>query len=465
MNNKTNQQRRRFIKNLGLVTGGASLLASQSKLQLISSAFAADYTGLDDYKSLVCIFQPGGNDAINMLPPYAQTAYQNYASIRQALAIPREQLLPINGGQYGFHPSMSNVRDLYNSGALAVVADVGNLFRPTTLDDFKNRNGTPPDLFAHNLQAETWQTTRPPHVGARLPGWGGLMADLLNSANANTGLFPSFSTASGTNFWQSGNHTHQFSVSSGGVSDFGNLEGSNASSSSSRTQAWNRILGLQQNNVLKAQTAETISAARQRIAILQGVLNNAPEIATFSGNGDLGHQLRMVARLISAREELGMKRQFFFVTAGAGWDTHGTHLSDHANLLTQLNDALAYFYQTTQQLGISDSVTSFTASEFGRTLTSNGDGTDHAWGSQYMVMGGAVNGGAIHGEIPAIELGGPKDAVDEGGIPAGRIIPEYSVDQYGATLAKWMGITDADLSAIFPNLDNFSLRDLGFMNS
>lgn len=465
MNNKTDRQRRRFIKNLVLVTGGSSILATQNKLQLISNALAAaDYSGLNDYKSLVFISQPGGNDAINMFAPYAQAAYQNYATIRQALAISRSQLHPISGGQYGFHPSMGNVRDLYNSGALAVVADVGTLFQPTTLDDFRNRNNIPADLFAHDKQTETWQTNHRPHVGPRIPGWGGLMADLLDSANANTGLPPSFSTVSGTNFWQSGNLTQQFGVGSGVISNFGILEKSGYPSwASSRTQAWNKILDLQQSHILKAQAGDTISIARQRIATLKEALNNAPEIAAFTGRGDLGHQLRQIARLISIRETLGMKRQFFFASTGGTWDTHSKQLTPHANMLTQLNDALTYFYQTTQLLGVADSVTSFTASEFGRSLTSNGDGTDHAWSSQYMVLGDAVNGGQVHGEIPTLELGGPKDAVDEGAIPAGRIIPENSVDQYGATLAKWMGVTDTDLSAIFPNLDNFTIRDFGFM--
>ncbi|MEE9398306.1 MAG: DUF1501 domain-containing protein [Methylococcales bacterium] len=463
MNENPDLQRRRFMKGLAITAGASSLLATQGKLQLISNALAADYAGLNDYKSLVCVFQGGGNDAINMFAPYTQAAYQDYASIRQALAIPRNQLHPVSGEQHGFHPSMRDVRDLYNSGALATVADVGNLFRPTSLDDYRNRNRIPPDLFSHSHQTEIWQTNQPPNVGSSLPGWGGLVADLLDTANANTGLPPSFSMA-GNNFWLSGNVTQPFDVATGGIKDFGDLEDSTYPSwASSRASAWNKILNLSQNHVLKAQTADTIRMARLRIAAIVGALDEAPEIAPFSGQGGLGHQLRMAARLISIREALGMKRQFFFVKIG-GWDTHGNQLPTHADLLTQLNDALHYFYQTTQQLGVADSVTTFTASEFGRSLTSNGDGTDHAWSTQHLVMGDAVRGGQIHGEIPTMEIGGQKDAVDEGGIPGGRLIPEYSVDQYGATLAKWLDVTDADLSVIFPNLDNFSVRDLGFMS-
>jgi uncharacterized protein (DUF1501 family) len=167
----------------------------------------------------------------------------------------------------------------------------------------------------------------------------------------------------------------------------------------------------------------------------------------------------MVARLIAAREELGLKRQIFFIRAGGGWDTHGTQVTSHANLLTGLNVALDAFYTTTEELGKQDSVTTFTASEFGRSSTSNGDGTDHGWGGHQLVMGGAVNGGEIHGIMPDITPGGADDSDD-----AGRLIPTQSVDQYGATLAKWMGVADSDLNTIYPNLNKFSTRDLGFMN-
>lgn len=468
MKNKLNIQRRRLIKGLAMALVGSSpLLATKRKLNWVSDAQAADYSTLNDFKSLVCLYQAGGNDAHNMFVPHAQSAYDSYNNIRHALAIPRSQLHTIGGinaGQYGFHPSMAETRDLYNSGKLAIVADVGNLFRPVTQDDYRNRNNIPPDLFSHSHQSEIWQTNRPPGVGASLPGWGGLMVDMLDSANANTGLPPSYSTA-GNSFWLSGNVTQPFDVATGGIKDFGVLENSSYPSwVSSRATAWNNLLAMQQSHLLTSQAADSISQARQRIALILHAMDEAPPVADFAGQGGLGNQLRMVARLISIREALGMKRQFFFVKIG-GWDQHSTQLSTHAAQLKQLNDGLDYFNSAIQSLNVANSVTTFTASEFGRSLSINGDGTDHAWGTQYMVMGGAVKGAQIHGEIPAMEIGGSKDAFDAGGVAGGRFIPEYSVDQYGATLAKWMGITDSDLSLIFPNLDNFVIRDLGFLSA
>lgn len=466
MNKQLQRQRRRFLKQMSLL-GGTSLLASQSKLQLISTALAADYNSISNYKSLVCIFLFGGNDAFNMFIPYENAAYQNYANIRQNMAIAQNTLLPVSNGQHAFHPSMPKLRNLYNGNKLALVSNLGNLIEPVTRQqylDYENGMGNiqlPRGLFSHSDQQEIWQTNLMPEAGTSHSGWGGRIADLLRDANH----FPFSFTLNGNNAWQASDRpeTSQFSLASGGISNFFFLTQTSDGWPEKRSDlasAWEAIFATNNTHALKQQATESLLRTKVNISELQNALAQTPNIQTpYDDQNELASQLRMAAKLISVREILGMKRQIFFVGLG-GWDTHGNQLEDHTALLTNLDNAMDSFYQTTVELGMADSVTAFTASEFGRTLTSNGDGTDHAWGTHGLAMGGNVDGGQIHGELPILEIGGPDDAGDDG-----RIIPKYSVDQYGATLAKWMNVNDSDLLTVFPNLGNFAVQDLGFMKS
>lgn len=463
MNKQLQAKRRRFLKQMALLTGGTSLLASQSKLQLISTALADDYSGISDYKSLVCIFLTGGNDAFNMFIPNGSAEYQIYANVRQNMAIAQNTLLPISNGQHAFHPSMPKMRDLYDANKLALISNIGNLIEPVSRQqfmDYKNGVGNiqlPQGLFSHSDQQEIWQTNLMPEASSSHSGWGGRMADLLR----NTNNFPFSFSINGTNAWQASDQpeTAQFSISSRGVRDFDFLNELSTNRVDLRS-AWEAIFAMNTPHLLKQQASESHLKTKANINELQSALAQAPTIqTTYDDQNALASQLRMVAKLISVREILGMKRQIFFVRLG-GWDTHGNQLSNHADKLTLLDNAMDSFYQTTVELGMTSSVTAFTASEFGRTLTSNGDGTDHAWGAHGLAMGGNVDGGKIHGELPNLEIGGPDDAGNDG-----RTIPKYSVDQYGATLAKWMGITNNDQLSIFPNLGNFAVRDLGFMKS
>ncbi len=471
MTNKMNQQRRHFLKQTGLLLGGSGLLATQSQLQFINSALAADYSGLSDYKSLVCVFLAGGNDGFNMFIPHESGAYQNYADIRQGLAIPHAGLHAVNNSnQHAFHPSMADTAQLYNQNKLALISNVGALYQPLTqaqYQDFEDGDTSikvPLDLFSHNHQQEIWQTVRPLQVGNTPPGWGGLMADLLASANGASQLPPTLSL-SGNNLWQSGLNSQPFKMEAGGVSDFDYFADGNDGHwhpwAGDRKNTWNAILELSRQNVLKQQSAGDFLSARSRINAIQGALAAAPAINTIFPDNSLANRLKMIAKIISIRESLGLKRQIFFVRYG-GWDTHGNQLEDHATQLGILNGALNAFYRATVDLGLEDSVTAFTASDFGRTSTSNGNGTDHGWGNHNLVLGGAVAGGQIHGTLPDIAPGSNDDSDD-----AGRIIPTLSVDQYGATLAKWMGMTESDLDVIFPNLNAFNShpfgRDIGFM--
>jgi len=464
MKHSQSLQRRAFLKKLALGIGCTSLLATQGKLQLMQSAMAAStsYSGLSDHKSLVCIYLAGGNDAFNMLVPYEQNAYNQYKNARTSLALNRDALLALKGGQYAFHPSMPNLQTLYNTDKLAVSASVGALLEPITRNAYKNKTVRSPEhLFSHNHQEQFWATASITKSGIQPPGWGGRMMDMLTTANTNP-YQPALFSLAGNNPWQRGLDPLSFVLNPTlGVDEIKAFKGATWPRwKNSRIEAWNKIIqSNQRSSLLELHMAQTYTKTEERIRPLIDTLANAQDITTPYPDSSLAQQLKMAAKMISIRETLGMRRQIFFVRIG-GWDTHANQLNLHSNQLKILNDALSSFYQTTKELGVENSVTTFTTSEFGRSYTANNDGTDHAWAAHHLVMGGAVKGGQIHGEMLDLSLGGSDDARS-----SGRFIPKYGVDQYGATLAKWMGMTDSDIDEIFPNLNNFDTRDLGFMKT
>jgi len=466
MTKRTQNMRRQFLKKLALGIGSSSLLATQTKLQLIQSAIAADsnYSHLQDYKSLVCVFLFGGNDAFNTMVPYELSSYNEYQNTRSSMALARESLHPLKGNQQAFHASLPDLKDLYNADKLAVATNIGAIIEPTNRTSFKNETvQLPADLFSHSHQQEFWETGTTAQNSVHPPGWGGRMMDMLISANSNPDDPALFSLA-GNSVWQKGLKPLDFVLNPyEGVSQIRSFMPDiwpNGRWKDSRIAAWREILDLQSPNLMNQHMAGVYKTTEERINSLVGEIAQAPEISTPypEGDNELATELKMAAKMISIRENLGMKRQIFFVGLG-GWDTHGNQLNDHAERLSKLNDALKSFYETTVELGVSDTVTTFTASEFGRTMSINGDGTDHAWAGHYFVMGDAVKGGEIHGDPLNLTIDGPDDADD-----TGRFIPKYGVDQYGATLAKWMGMTDSDMNEIFPNLKNFNSNDLGFMS-
>ncbi|RTZ60290.1 MAG: hypothetical protein DSZ32_03935, partial [Gammaproteobacteria bacterium] len=397
MNHHENS-RRSFLKKMALGSFGMGALAMQGKLNLIQAALAANYAGLPDHKSLVCIFLYGGNDAFNMFVPYSTAAYNTYANIRKGLAIPRGSLLPVTGNQHAFHPSMPKTRNLYNQGKMALISNVGTLYQPVTRSQVLNDTAVlPPDLFSHSHQQEIWQTGLSPTTGVSHSGWGGRMADLLMDANSNTELPPTF-TLNGSNLWQMGDLTEPLAVSPwDGVSSFDYYH-EQWSSSQARRASWEQMLALTRNHALANQLSSTTVDIKNRLDALRSAYDNSPTLQTpYDTENDLAKQLHAVAKLISIRQTLGMKRQIFFVALG-GFDTHGNQLNTHAAQLGKLDSALDSFYKMTQELGVANTVTTLTASEFGRSLTMNGDGTDHAWGSHALVMGGAVAGGQIIGQ-------------------------------------------------------------------
>lgn len=463
--NKTNTKSRRdFLKKLSVGVGSASLLATTGKLQLIQAAMAAgtDYRTLADHKSLVCIFLLGGNDAFNMMIPYEQSAYNQYKNSRASLALPRNSLLPLKGNEQAFHSSMTGLQKLYNDDNLAIQTNVGAVIEPTSRTSYNNESVLlPPDLFSHSHQQEFWETGTTAKNSVHPPGWGGRMIDLLITANSNP-TEPALFSLAGNSVWQRGLKPLDFVLNSNtGVKQIeAFVENTWPRWKSSRISAWKKIQQMSTNSPLVRQMNNKYTSTEERINVLIGEIARAQEITTpYPENNDLGQQLKMAAKMISIRQNLGMKRQIFFIGVN-GWDTHSNQLGDHEERLRTLSDAMASFYNTTVELGVENSVTTFTASEFGRTLSTNGDGSDHAWASHQLIMGGAVKGGQIHGDPINFSIDGPDDAED-----TGRFVPKYSVDQYGATLAQWMGMTDSDMHEIFPNLKNFNNTNLGFMTT
>jgi len=461
---KHDESRRQFLKKLASITGGAALLSTQQQFQLIQSALAAknDYSSLSDYKSLVCVYLYGGNDAFNMFVPNTSSGYQQYVNVRQTLAIRQEYLLPVAGERHAFHPSMSRLRNLYDQKKMALISNVGTLLEPVTRSTLqKQAVQLPPNLYSHSHQAEMWMTGLPPITGKIQHGWGGRMFDLFMQGLKSGDIPPVYSLL-GNNEWQSSVTTIPFSINPWDDSTgFNYLSGKKwPKREKSRTTAWENILKLasSHSNPMKQQWASSIGIARERLASFSDAFAHVADIKTsFDNDNHLAMQLRKVAQIISIRKVMGQHRQIFFVGIG-GWDTHGQQLTTHADLLSKLDNALYSFQSALAELRLEKSVTSFTASDFGRSLTANGDGTDHAWGTHALVMGGAVNGGQIHGEMPQLVLGGDDDSGNDG-----RIIPTIALDQYAATLAKWMGVSNSDLNDIFPYLRNFATSDIGFM--
>ena len=422
---------------------------------------AAPFT---DYRALVCVFLHGGNDSFNMLVPNTTAEYNAYAASRQNLAIPQADLLPINpvsetpGSEaYGLHPAMAGIQALFESGNAAFVANLGPLVEPTTKTQFENQSVIlPSQLFSHNDQQSQWHSLK--GAGTSKTGWAGRMADLIEAEVANQKMATNASV-SGTSPFLSAVNTIAYVMGQNGPLQFEGFSDDPNSILFDQRMAFQGVLDAQYGSIYERGFAGIQSRAVAAADAVSAAITNAENsgvITTTFPSTPLGRQLSTVAKLIASRAELDMQRQIFFVGIG-GFDSHDDQNQNQPGLLGGVSDALTAFYSATVDIGVADSVTAFTQSDFGRTLTSNGDGTDHAWAGNQIVLGGAVNGRDIYGSYPTLEIGGPLD------VGGGRMIPSTSADQYAATLAKWFGIPDADLDAVAPNLSNFAQRDLGFM--
>ncbi|MGB5689647.1 MAG: DUF1501 domain-containing protein [Woeseiaceae bacterium] len=412
-----------------------------------------------DYRALVCVFLFGGNDSYNMLVPNTAAEYAQYAAARQNLALLQTDLLPITpasspGPDFGLHPAMSRIQTLFEAGNAAFVTNVGPLVEPTTRDQFFNGSVTlPPQLFSHNDQQDQWTSLRG-NVPSKT-GWAGRMADLIRDGVAGQQMATNASLA-GSNLFQSADETVAYVMGPNGPIPYTGFSTTPGDILNEQRLAFLRVVDAAYDSVYARGFAEVQRRAIDAADTLSSAIDAGPPINTVFPQSQLGTQLRTVARLIAVQDQLQMQRQIFFVATG-GFDSHDDQNLNQPGLLGGISDAVAAFYEATEELNISDSVTTFTQSDFGRTLTSNGDGTDHAWGGNQLVVGGAVNGRDLYGNYPLLQIGGPED------VGGGRMIPSTSADQYAATLARWFGIPDADLDVVAPNLGNFAQRDLGFM--
>ena len=446
--------RRRFMAALG--AGGLGYAFRRTPGTVWAQAAGVD--GFSDYKALVCVFLFGGNDSWSMLVPRSEAEYNAYARSRQNLAIDRDLLLPVSantgdGVDFGLHPSMPGIASLFESARCAMVANVGPLIVPTTRTQYQT--GTvplPPQLFSHNDQQDQWHSLRGRAVMAS--GWAGRIADLLAGSQAGGSLAVNVSL-SGNTLFQAGQIAAPYVMGPAGATVFSGL--GDAGGGAARKAAVESVLAAGHPTAYERSFAEIQQRALQFADLVNDALAAAPPLAApFPTGSALATQLQTVARMIAVRERLGMTRQVFFVATG-GFDTHDDQLQDQPGLLGNVSASLSAFHAVTVELGVAANVTTFTQSDFGRTLTSNGDGSDHAWGGVQLVLGDAVRGRGLYGRYPTLELGGPED------VGGGRLIPSVSADQYAATLARWFGIDDSQLSSIAPSIDNFVERDLGFL--
>ncbi len=446
--------RRTFIRQAAcaaLTTSG--LLNTIFDLRRLSAATIADS---GDYKALVCLFLYGGNDANNVLIQHDANGYASYAAARGILALPQASLLPLtlqngDGRDFAFHPNLPELQTLFNQGHLGVVANVGTLVAPVTRAQYlAGGAAVPPQLFSHADQSVQWQTSVPDQISRT--GWGGRMADALRSLNGSSKISLSISIA-GTNTFEVGNTVLPYNVSPDGSVGLSGFDGS--ANANVRFQAFKDLLALQQSNLFQQAYSDTVTRSIAANDLLTSALAGVPALQTAFPATALAKQLNMVAKLIAARNNLGMRRQIFFCSVG-GYDTHGDQLAGQANLLTELSQALNAFFAATSELGIAQDVTTFTASDFGRTFPTNGSGSDHGWGSHQFVLGGAVRGGRLFGTFPTLAVNGPDDTGQ------GRWIPTTSVDEFSATLATWFGVSSSDLPMVLPNIGRFANRNLGF---
>lgn len=449
-----NLQRRAFLRR-GAVLSAAGAAAPWA-LSLAAMGEAAAAGPVNDYKALVCVFLYGANDHANTVVPYDATNHAAYTSIRASLATPRDQVLALGattglpaGTQLALAPQLTGLHDLFNAGRMGVVLNVGPLVVPTTLAQYNAKSvPLPPKLFSHNDQQSIWQSSL---AEGATSGWGGRLGDLFLSQNA-TSTFTCMNV-SGNAVFMSGQQTVQYQVSSTGAVKLSATTG-NSFGSAAVSQALQTLTQAGSSHWLEAEHTRVMKRAVEAEVQLSAGLAAAPALTTpFNSANPLATQLQMVARTIAARGALGTRRQVFFVSMG-GFDLHDNLLSQHPSLLANVSEAISSFYAATSELGVASQVTTFTASDFGRTLTSNGDGSDHGWGSHHFVVGGAVAGNRFFGTLPAMAVNGPDD------VGQGRLLPTTSVDQLGATLATWYGVPTSELPLVFPNVGNFALGTL-----
>ena len=480
MDLKKKISRRQFIGQANCAAvGTASLLSSLLSLRL--TAGAASASKFTDYKALVCLFLNGGNDSFNMLVPRQQSAYNEYEQVRggvggTGLAIPRADLHQItsslqnspNGAGYsdfGIHPDLPYLKTLYDQGDLAFVSNVGSLIEPTSLVQYNDGSKPKPEgLFSHPDHQVHWQTLVPQVRGSAPKGWGGRMAEVMSHANQQSNIAMNISL-SGANVLQSGTTTVPYITDPRGV-----VELSNYGQDPTLALAVDDILGQHYQSIYSKTLAHTNRNSIDASVAFKSALDSLStpfDPSVISDETQTYKRLSMVSKIMEARTALSMNRQIFFVERG-GWDHHNELLTPQSDLFIELNEAIEIFWTAIQSMGLQNNVVLYTASDFGRTLTSNGSGSDHAWGGNHFIISGSgnINGGEIYGEYPDLALN--NSSTDLG---RGRILPTTSVDSYMAELAYWYGVPNSEISTVIPNINNFSSSfvspnsPLGILNS
>ena len=442
--------RRTFVKYASLAAAGnAAGLRPFGALNALAQ-------GVTDYKALVCIFLFGGNDANNMLVQFDTSGYNNYATLRGPLAIPQSQLLQLSAApNFALNPNLPDIQSLFDTNAAALVTNVGTLIEPTTRAQYLAGQTVPTNLFSHPDQQLEWQNAA--QSGATPTGWAGRIADTLNPTYNPNANIPMITSVAGDTLFCNGAASTPVSVSPGNLNPGQCSEGTTECAAQQATAQ--ALLGFDSGiTLIQADNSITANAYAYAHTLSEAVQSVSPLKTIFPANNSLATQLKQIAQIIQVRAALGVNRQIFFASLG-NFDTHADQLILQGNLLASLSPALAAFYQATQELNVQSNVTSFTMSDFSRTFQPNSNtGSDHAWGSHHIVLGGAVKGGKMYGTFPTLVLGGPDDSGSNG-----RWVPTTGSVEYAATLAQWFGVTPAQLSTIFPNLASFATPNLGFV--
>ena len=467
--------RRNFLRNaacssLALSTSGALM----TQFGMMNSALAQScgtYDPVSDYKALICLFLLGGNDSWNMVIPTDASRYNTYYTSRSgggasSVAIAASATSPINvanalgGESYAVPNQLKGLGDIFNAGAGAFVLNVGTALQPTTKTQYATAGyPLPPQLYSHSDQQAQWAYGQPQQNG--VTGWGGLAADRLHVLNPNATV-PMSISLSGQNRFQAGLNIQPYTMSSSGPSG---LSGYTGTAGAAKLAVLEQMLAETYPDPFTRTYANTMNNSIGYYQSMSAALATAPALTTvFPAGNSVGAALAQIAKIISVRDQLKVNRQIFYIGYGS-FDSHDNQATDQPRLFQTINDALKAFYDcTVNDLKIPQSVTTFTISEFARTLNSNGDGTDHAWAGMQYVMGGAVRGGQFYG-APAVSGGlFPNQALNSVDcLSRGQMIPTVSSDQYAATLARWLGVQDCDIATIFPYVKNFSTANLGFL--
>jgi uncharacterized protein (DUF1501 family) len=482
--------RRAFLRRSAQLAATGVALPTALNLAAMGEAAAFNAT---DYKALVCVFLYGGNDYANTVVTYDTPSHDLYRAIRgepgvtgsisiAQAALAATQLNPNtapSGRQFALHPSMTGLAGLFNDGKAAVQLNVGPLVVPMNKAQFagsdRSRYPLPPKLFSHNDQQSIWQSS---NAEGAVKGWGGEIGDLALQAGNGTGSTFTCMSVTGNAVFLSGDTAQSYQVSSNGpepiyslgnpsklaypygFSDVGNAIGTMATGLGMPNQlekAYNTVTKRAVDSAALIDDAILLSKAKNNVypAPYDGFVYRN-ELGAVAAS-PLADQMRMVARLIDGRIKLGVKRQVFMVSLG-GFDLHDNLIQNQPRLMKQVSDAMTAFYNATVTLGVANQVTAFTASDFGRTMSNNGDGSDHGWGSHHMVVGGAVRGKSFYGYAPPVGSGNLNSTadVDQWHVGQGRLLPTTSVDQYAGTLASWFGVEPTELGGILPNLRNFT---------